>query len=109
MKWIYLALAIILETVATTSLKSSEGYTKLLPTIVMFLGYVTSFYFLSLTLKTIPIAIAYAIWSAVGIVLIGIIGFFLFKQSLDLPALIGMGCIIVGVIIINVFSNSVSH
>ena len=102
-------LAIVFETIATSFLKQSEQFSKLWPSVMTVLCYGLSFYFLSIVLKTMPIGIAYAIWSGVGIVLIGIIGLVVFKQSLDFPALLGMGMIIAGVIIINLFSKSVSH
>ena len=109
MKWLYLAVAILAEIVATSALKSSDGFTRLLPSVVTTLGYVVSFYFLSLTLREVPVGIAYAIWSGVGIVLISIVGALVFKQHLDGPAMIGMGLIIAGVVVMNVFSKSVSH
>ena len=83
MKWLYLAVAILAEIVATSALKSSDGFTRLLPSVVTTLGYVVSFYFLSLTLREVPVGIAYAIWSGVGIVLISIVSALLFKQHLD--------------------------
>lgn len=103
MKWLYLAVAILAEIVATSALKSSDGFTRLLPSVVTTLGYVVSFYFLSLTLREVPVGIAYAIWSGVGIVLISIVSALLFKQHLDAPAMIGMGLIIAGVVVMNVF------
>lgn len=107
--YLILSLAIILETFATSFLKQSEQFTKLLPSIFTILGYAASFYCLSMVLKNIPVGIAYAIWSGMGIVLISGIGWLVFKQHLDLPALLGLALIIAGVIIINVFSGSVSH
>jgi small multidrug resistance pump len=109
MKWLYLGIAIIAEIFATSALKGSEGFTRLAPSIVTVFGYLISFYFLSLTLREIPVGIAYAIWSGVGIVLISIVGAVLFTQHLDTPALIGIGLIIAGVVVMNVFSKSVSH
>ena len=107
--FVFLFFAIIAEIIATTALKASDQFTKLIPTIITIVGYVTAFYLLSFSLKTIPMGISYAIWSGAGIVLISLIGYFVFKQHLDLPAIIGLGFIIVGVIIINVFSKSVPH
>lgn len=104
-----LLLAIVCETVGTSFLKQSEGFTKLVPTSVSLISYAAAFYLLSLTLKTIPVGIAYAIWSGVGIVLITIIGVFAFKQHLDLAAYIGLGLIIAGVVVVNCFSKSVPH
>ncbi|KAG0775560.1 hypothetical protein G6F22_013209 [Rhizopus arrhizus] len=91
------------------ALKGSEGFTRLVPSLITVTGYLISFYFLSLTLREIPVGIAYAIWSGVGIVLISIVGAVLFKQHLDTPAMIGIGLIIAGVVGMNVFSKSVSH
>ncbi|MCE9041143.1 DMT family transporter [Parabacteroides distasonis] len=90
-------------------MKQSEQFTKLVPSVFTILGYAAAFYCLSVVLKNIPVGIAYAIWSGVGIILIALIGFFVFKQHLDLPAIIGLPLIIAGVVVINVFSNSVSH
>ena len=105
----HLALAIICEVIATSLLKASEGFNRLWPTVGSIVGYCMAFYFLSITLKTIPTGVVYAIWSGVGIVLIAIVGWVAFKQRLDLPALLGMGLIAAGVIVINVFSKTVSH
>lgn len=107
--YIYLAVAIISEVIATTSLKAAENFTRPLPSVITVAGYIITFWFLSLALKTMPTGIAYAIWSGIGIVLITVLSWVLFKQSLDLPALIGMGLIILGVIVINLFSTSVTH
>ncbi|NLD94407.1 MAG: multidrug efflux SMR transporter [Fibrobacter sp.] len=109
MKWLFLSIAIFAEAIATSALKSSEGFTKLIPSIVVIAGYGIAFFFLSLTLKSIPIGIAYAIWSGVGITLISIIGYFVFKQQIDFPAIIGISLIISGVIVINMFSKTISH
>ncbi|MBY4677500.1 DMT family transporter [Marinobacterium arenosum] len=107
--WIYLAIAIATEVLGTSALKASAGYTKLLPTLLMAVNYGISFYFLSLALKAVPIGVAYAIWSGLGVVLIALIGRFLFDQKLDAAALIGIGFIIAGVAIMNLFSNAVEH
>lgn len=107
--YLILFLAIVFETVATSFLKQSGQFTKLVPSIFTLLRYAAAFYCLSIVLKSIPVGIAYAIWSGVGIVLIALIGFFVFKQHLDLAAIIGLALIIAGVVVINVFSNSVSH
>lgn len=107
--YLFLFLAILFETVATSFMKQSEQFTKLVPSVVTIVGYIGAFYCLSLVLKTIPVGIAYAIWSGVGIILITLIGLVVFKQHLDLAAFIWLGFIIAGVIIINVFSHSVSH
>ena len=105
----FLMLAIIFEVTGTTFLMKSEQFTKLVPTLLTVVLYVCSFYFLTLTLKTIPLGIAYAIWGGVGIVLVAFIGVVLFKQSIDIPATIGIALIISGVIVINVFSTTVGH
>ncbi|MDH6254238.1 small multidrug resistance pump [Chryseobacterium sp. H1D6B] len=107
--YIYLILAIVFEIIATTFLKKSEEFTKLIPSIVTVIGYAAAFYFLSLTLRQIPVGITYAIWSGVGIIFITVIGIVAFKQIPDLPALIGIALIVIGVIIINVFSKMGTH
>ncbi|WP_240230189.1 DMT family transporter [Devosia lacusdianchii] len=107
--YLFLGLAIIGEVIATSFLRASAGFTQLVPTIVVVVGYGVTFYFFSLALQTIPVGIGYAIWSGIGIVLISIIAFFVYGQSLDLPALIGIGLILAGVIVINVFSQSSGH
>ena len=108
-QFIFLFLAIMLEVVGTSGLKASAQFTKLVPSVITVIAYVCAFYFLGLTLKTLPVGIAYAIWSGVGVVLISLIGLLFFKQSLDLSAVVGLGLIIARVIIINIFSKSVSH
>ncbi|WP_288447268.1 SMR family transporter [uncultured Chryseobacterium sp.] len=107
--YIFLALAIIFEIIATTFLKKSEEFSKLVPSVVTVIGYACAFYFLSLTLRQIPVGITYAIWSGVGIVFITAIGVVAFRQVPDLPAIIGIALIIIGVIIINVFSKMGIH
>lgn len=106
---LYLAVAIVAETVATTALKSAESFTRLWPSLITVAGYAISFYCLSLTLKVLPVGIVYAVWSGVGIVLISVLGWLVHKQTLDLPALIGIAFILAGVVIINGFSDSVAH
>lgn len=107
--YLLLFAAIICEVIATSSLKLSNGFTNLTFSIITIIGYSASFYILSLALKTIPVGIAYAIWSGIGIIIISLIAWIFLKQSLDLAALIGMGFIILGVIIINLFSNISGH
>lgn len=109
MSYLYLAIAIISEVIGTSALKASDEFTRVVPSLITLVAFVTAFYFLSLCLRTIPVGIAYAIWSGVGIVLISLIGRFVFGQTLDLPALIGMGLIVAGVIVINVFSRTAAH
>ncbi|MEF0942499.1 SMR family transporter [Rhizobium sp. BR 362] len=104
-----LLVAIVLEVVGTTALQMSQQFTRLGPSIVLVLCYVAAFYFLSLTLRVIPVGIAYAIWSALGIVLISAVGLVFFRQKLDLAAIIGLGLIIAGVLVVNLFSKSISH
>lgn len=107
--WFFLAAAIFSEVIATSALKSSDGFSKLWPSVVVVAGYGLAFYFLALTLRTIPIGVAYAIWSGVGIVLISAIGWLLFGQKLDAPAIVGITLILSGVIVLNLFSKSVAH
>ena len=109
MGYLYLAIAILAEVIATNALKASEGFTNIVPSAIVVLGYGVAFYFLSLVLKTIPVGIAYAIWAGVGIVLITIIAAIIFKQIPDVPAIIGMVLIVSGVIVINLYSNTVSN
>ncbi|WP_409201341.1 DMT family transporter [Paracoccus aurantius] len=104
-----LIIAIALEVVGTTFLQRSAQFTRLAPTLLMGICYAGSFFFLSLTLRTMPLGIAYAIWSALGIVLVSIIGLVVFGQRLDLPAMLGLAMIIGGVVVVNVFSKSVVH
>lgn len=108
-KWIFLVIAIISEVIATSALKSSAGFTRLWPSIIVVTGYASAFYFLSLTLNVIPIGIAYAIWSGVGVALIALISWLYFKQPLDFAAIVGLLLIVAGVVVINLFSKSVPH
>lgn len=105
----YLTIAIASEVVGTSLLKASDGFTRLWPSVLTVISYGIAFYFLSLTLKTLPVGIAYAIWSGVGIIFIALIGLFWFRQPLDLPAIIGLGLIIAGVVVVNGFSRSIGH
>jgi len=107
--WVGLAIAIVAEVIATSALKSSAGFTRLWPSLLVVAGYGAAFFFLSLTLRTIPIGIAYAIWSGVGVVLITLIGWLIYGQRLDAPALLGMGLIVAGVVVINAFSKMTAH
>ncbi|WBV57899.1 SMR family transporter [Chryseobacterium daecheongense] len=107
--YLFLILAIVFEIIATTFLKKSEEFSKLIPSIVTIAGYSVAFYFLSLTLRHVPIGITYAIWSGVGIICITIIGMVAFKQVPDLPAIIGIALIVIGVIVINLFSKMGAH
>lgn len=109
MPYFYLAIAIVAEVVATSALKASDSFSRPWPSVVVVIGYGIALWFLSLCLRTIPTGIAYAIWSGVGIVLISAVSWVWYRQALDLAALIGLGLIIAGVIVVNVFSKSVSH
>ncbi len=107
--WLFLSVAIFSEVIATSALRASEGFSRLVPSAIVVVGYVISFYFLSLTLKVIPVGIAYAIWSGIGIVLIALVGWWLYGQKMDLAAIVGMGLILAGVAVINLFSSSGGH
>lgn len=107
MSYLFLALAIISEVVATSFLKATEGFTILVPSVIVATAYVTAFYFLSLSLQGIPVGVAYAIWAGLGIVLIAFIGYFFLHQSLDAAAVAGMTLIIVGVAVIKLFSKTI--
>ena len=104
--WIYLGLAIAYEVTATASLKASEGFTKLVPSVVVFVGYMAAFYFLSLTLEDIPLGVAYAVWSGVGVAAITLISVFYMDQKIDLAGVVGIGLIVAGVIVLRMFSES---
>ncbi|MFL3073247.1 SMR family transporter [Proteus mirabilis] len=105
----YLILAIISEVIATTVLKASDGFSRLYPSIVVVVGYCFSFWALSQVVKVMPLGIAYAIWSGLGIVLVSVAAVFVYQQKLDLPAIVGMTLIIAGVLVINLLSDSTSH
>ncbi|MCT4705557.1 SMR family transporter [Enterobacteriaceae bacterium H16N7] len=109
MTYTWLIIAIVAEVIATTSLKLSEGFTRLWPSVATVLFYAVAFYCLSLTMRTIPTGVIYAIWSGAGIVLIGAVGWLFLGQKLDWPAVAGMALIIIGVLVINLFSKSVAH
>ena len=109
MNYIYLFAAIVCEVIATSALKAAAGFSRSWPSVIVIVGYGLAFYCLSLTMRTIPIGIAYAIWSGVGIVLIALVGLLFYRQPLDAPALIGMALILAGVLIINVFSKTAGH
>lgn len=107
--WLYLVIAIGCEVAATSALKASEGFTRPLPSVVVVTGYVLAFYLLSLTLRTIPVGVAYAIWSGVGVALIAVIGWLFLGQKLDAPAIAGLVLIVAGVVVINLFSRTAGH
>jgi len=106
MNWLYLTLAIVSEVIATSALKASLGFSKLVPSLIVITGYCASFYLLALTLRSIPLGIAYATWSGVGLALVTLIGWFMYDQKLDIAALSGIGLIFLGVIVLSVFSKS---
>jgi len=105
---VWLGGAILAEVIATTMLKASDGFTKLTPSLITVAGYAFAFWCLSHSMKTVPVGVGYAIWSGVGIVLITGIAWIWFKQTLDLPAMLGMGLILAGVLVINLFSKASS-
>ena len=107
--WLFLAVAICGEVIATSALKSSDGFTKLMPSIVVVSGYAFAFYFLALALKSIPVGVAYAVWAGLGIVLVAAIGWLLYGQKLDLWAFVGIGLIISGVAVLNLLSKVSTH
>jgi small multidrug resistance pump len=109
MQWFILSLAIVAEVIATSALKASHEFTRLWPSVIVVLGYGLAFYCLAITLRTLPIGVVYAIWSGAGIALISLIGWWWFGQSLDAPAIAGIGLIMAGVVVLNVFSKSVAH
>jgi small multidrug resistance pump len=107
MPFVHLAIAILAEVIGTSALKASNGFTVPLPSLVVVTGYSVSFYFLSLALRAIPVGIAYAIWSGVGIVLISTIAWIVYRQALDIAAIVGIGLIVAGVVVIQLFSSTV--
>jgi small multidrug resistance pump len=109
MQYVFLAISIVSEVIATSALKASDGFTKLAPSITVVIGYAVAFHFLALTLKTIPIGVAYAIWAGAGVSLVAVVGWVVFGQKLDAPAIIGMAMIIGGVIVLQVFSKVSGH
>lgn len=109
MQWIYLTIAIVSEVVATSALKSAEGFTRLIPSVLVVAGYALAFYFLSLTLRTIPLGVAYAIWAGVGVALVALVGWLVYHQSLGIAELIGIALIVSGVVVLNLFSKTVVH
>ena len=109
MSYVYLAIAIVAEVIGTSALKASEEFTRLVPSIVVVAGYAIAFIFLSLTLRTIPVGVAYAIWAGAGIALIVAVGAVLFQQIPDLAAIVGVTLIVVGVVIVNTLSHTAVH
>ncbi len=109
MNWFYLGIAILAEVIGTTALKASDGFTRLMPSLLVAIAYGASFYFLSLTLKAIPVGIAYAVWSGVGLVLIVLAGWWLYGQVIDAAGMVGIGLIAAGVIVLNTLSKTSAH
>ncbi|MBS0287439.1 MAG: multidrug efflux SMR transporter [Proteobacteria bacterium] len=109
MHYFYLLLAIIGEVIAINALKASEEFTKPIPTIIVVVGYCCTFYFLTLALRVIPVGIAYAIWAGIGIIIVTLGAYYLFDQSLDMPAIVGISLIILGVVVIQLFSSTVGE
>lgn len=107
--YLYLGIAIVFEVIGTSALQASESFSRLVPSLITAVTYAASFLFLAQTLKTIPVGIAYALWSGIGIVLIAAVGWFWFKQALDTPALLGLSLIVAGVVVVNAFSESLPH
>jgi len=107
--YLYLLAAVAFETIGTSALHASQQFSRLGPSVLVVISYGLSFYLLSLTLKYMPVGIMYAMWSGLGIVLIALIGWLVFAQKLDLPAILGMGLILAGIVVIQVFSATASH
>ena len=107
--WLFLGAAIMAEVAATSALKASEGFTRLWPSVVVVLGYGIAFYCLSLTLRTIPVGVAYAVWAGMGIVMVSVAALFIYGQKLDVPAMLGMALIVLGVVVIQLFSKTAGH
>lgn len=107
--YIYLFVAVAAETIGTTALQASQQFTRFWPSVLVVAGYGLAFYFMSLTLRAMPVGIVYAIWSGLGIVLIAVIGLMVFGQRLDWPAVLGMGMILAGILVIHLFSGSTGH
>ena len=108
-EYVYLLIAIIAEVIATSSLKASQGFTRFIPSMVVFLGYGAAFYLLSLSLNGIGVGVAYALWSGIGIILLAAVGVVVFGEKIDLPAVIGFVLILAGVVILNLYSKVVAH
>jgi len=109
MPYVFLAIAIVAEVIGTSALKASEGFSKTMPSVVTVIAYGAAFYCLSITLKSVPVGVAYAIWSGAGVALIAVVGWVVFGQKLDAAAIIGMGLIVTGVVVMQVFSKAGGH
>ncbi|MCJ8500847.1 DMT family transporter [Desulfatitalea alkaliphila] len=108
-QWVFLAMAILSEVIGTSALKAAAGFTRLWPSLIVVVGYASAFYFLSLTLKTIPVGVAYAIWAGAGVALIALIAWVFMGQALDIAGIVGLALIVAGVVVLNLFSKTVSH
>ena len=109
MPYLYLAIAVAFETIGTSAMQASQQFTRLWPSVLVVVGYAISFYFMALTLRFMPVGIVYALWSGLGIILIALIGYAVFGQKLDLPAIACLGLIIAGIVVIQLFSNATAH
>ncbi len=109
MQWFFLVIAVAAEVLGTSALKASEGFSRLGPSLIVVAGYAVSFYFLALVLRTMPIGVAYAVWSGLGVALITLIGIVAFDQRLDFAGFAGIGLIVAGVVVLNLFSGSIGH
>jgi len=106
MPWLHLLVAIAGEVIGTTALKASDGFTKAGPVVLVVIGYAIAFYFLALVLRTVPLGVTYAIWSGVGVAAVTLIGWLVYGQRLDLPAILGIGLIVAGVLVLNLWSGA---
>lgn len=109
MHWLYLAIAITGEVIGTSALKASESFTRIGPSLIVVVGYSVSFYFLAVVLRTIPVGVAYAVWAGAGVAAITVIGWVVFDQKLDTAAMVGIGLIVAGVVVLNTLSNTTGH
>lgn len=107
--YLYLSIAIVMEVIATSSMKALDGFNKPLPLVLVVVGYAVSLFLLSIVVKTVPVGVAYAIWSGLGIVLVSIVALIIYQQQLDLPAIIGMSLIVAGVVVMQLFSKTAGH
>ena len=107
--YLYLSIAIVMEVIATSSMKALDGFNKPLPLVLVVVGYSVSLFLLSIVVKTVPVGVAYAIWSGLGIVLVSIVALIIYQQQLDLPAIIGMSLIVAGVVVMQLFSKTTGH
>ncbi len=106
MPWLYLIVAITGEVIGTTALKASDGFSRVGPSVIVVIGYAIAFYFLALVLRTVPLGVTYAIWSGVGVAAVTLIGWLVYGQRLDLPAVVGIGLIVAGVMVLNLWSSA---